>query len=157
MNKQDVLSYLDSVGVKYRQYEHVPVFTCAEAEVHCKDIPGISAKSLLVKAKDQFYLCLVPANQKLNTKNLETILNVKKIRFATAEELMQLLHLTPGSVSPFGLINDKEHKVKLLIDDAIAQSDYVQFHPNVNTATLALAQEEFQKFLGAVKVEKISF
>lgn len=154
MNKQDVLNYLNANQIKYEIYEHKAVFTCAEADEHCKDIPGITAKSLLVKAKDQFYLCLVPASKKLDNKGLEVIVGVKKIRFATADELMQLLGLTPGSVSPFGLINDKEHKVKLLIDETIAQSEYVQFHPNINTATLALTQKEFQKFLESVKVEK---
>lgn len=154
MNKQDVLDYLNANQIKYEAYEHKAVYTCSEAEIHCKDIPGISAKSLLVKAKDQFYLCLVPANKKLDSKGLEVIVGVKKIRFATADELMQLLGLTPGSVSPFGLINDKEHKVKLLVDETIAQSEYVQFHPNINTATLALTQKEFQKYLDVIKVEK---
>ncbi len=153
MNKQDVLNYLTAEGIHYSLHEHPAVYTCSEAEIHCKDIPGISAKSLLVKAKDQFYLCLVPANKKLDNKGLEAIVGVKKIRFATAEELMQLLKLTPGSVSPFGLINDVEHNVKLLIDESISQSEYVQFHPNINTATLALTQNEFQKFLDAIKVD----
>ncbi len=154
MNKQDVLDYLNTNQIKYDAYEHEAVYTCSEAEIHCKNIPGISAKSLLVKAKDQFYLCLVPANKKLDSKGLETIVGIKKIRFALPEELMELLKLTPGSVSPFGLINDTTHRVKLLIDDAISRSEYVQFHPNINTSTLALTQNEFQKFLDAVKVEK---
>lgn len=154
MNKQDVLDYLNFNQIKYTLHEHVAVFTCAEGEIHCKDIPGMAAKSLLVKAGEQFYLCLVPSKKKLDSRGLEKKLNVKKIRFATSEELFSLLGLTPGSVSPFGLINDKDHKVKLLIDEDISRSEYVQFHPNINTATLVLTQNEFNKFLELAKVEK---
>lgn len=154
MNKEAVLNYLNLNEITYALHEHLAVFTCAEAKIHCKDVFGIPAKSLLVKAGEHFYLCIVPADKKLNSKKLEDVLKVKKIRFANPEELMQLLRLTFGSVSPFGLLNDKEHKVKLIIDELISRSEYVQFHPNVNTATLVLSQEQFCKFLASIKTEK---
>lgn len=76
-----------------------------------------------------------------------------KMRFARAEELMELLGLTPGSVSPFGLINDQEHRVTVVLEKKItdaADEETVNFHPNRNTATLSLMKRDFIRFLNYI-------
>ena len=73
-----------------------------------------------------------------------------KLKFANEGDLKELLGLTSGAVSPFGLINDKERKVDLLIDKAIWESDYVSFHPNVNTESLELKKEDFHKYIKSI-------
>ncbi|MBS3140404.1 hypothetical protein J4479_05370 [Candidatus Woesearchaeota archaeon] len=73
-----------------------------------------------------------------------------KLKFANEDDLKELLGLTSGAVSPFGLINDKERKVDLLIDKAIWESDYVSFHPNVNTESLELKKEDFHKYIKSI-------
>ena len=74
----------------------------------------------------------------------------EKLKFANENNLKEILGLTPGSVSPFGLINDKEHITKVLIDQDIWDSDIVSFHPNINTETLELNGKDFQKFIKTI-------
>ncbi|MEA3329946.1 MAG: YbaK/EbsC family protein [Nanoarchaeota archaeon] len=76
-----------------------------------------------------------------------------KLKFANEENLKEILNLTPGSVSPFGLINDKEHKSIIVIDKEIWESDFVSFHPNVNTETLELSKNGFHKYVESLENE----
>lgn len=71
----------------------------------------------------------------------------KRLTFARPDELMQWLKLTPGSVTPFGLIHDDMHHVLVMVDNDLLAQELVGFHPNINTATLVLASDDFKKFL----------
>ena len=77
----------------------------------------------------------------------DVVLNQVLVSFGSPERLMARLGLTPGSVSPFGLINDREHRVQVMIDADIRNAAYVAFHPNVNTSTLRISREDFERFL----------
>ena len=78
-----------------------------------------------------------------------------KIKFANENDLKEILSLSSGAVSPFGLINDKEGKVKVIIDKEVGESDFVSFHPNINTETLELSREDFHKYIKSLKNELI--
>lgn len=148
----EIEEHLNSIGVSYIKHSHPPVFTCEEAAQHCAHIPGISSKNLLLQdeKKRRYFLVIVPDYKRADLKLLAPKLSVKKLSFASPQTLKMLLNLDPGSVSPFGLLNDKQAKVELVIDQDIWNSDIVTFHPNDNTATLQLAQEMFRKYLKTI-------
>jgi len=151
MNKRQALDYLIKNNIQFQLYEHPAVFTCEEAEIHCKHVPGLAVKNLLLKSdKGQFFLVVLPAHKKLDMNQIKKLLEVKKLRFASAEDLMRLMKLEPGSVTPIGLINDKNKEIELILDNNVKDAEMVNFHPNVNTASVSLSKKEFEKFLNSL-------
>ncbi len=146
-----VRKYLESKGISFKVFTHPPVYTVEEAKKYSQDIRGIHSKNLFLKDKKskQFYLIIISADKKANMDELGMIVN-NKLKFANEDDLKELLGLTPGAVSPFGLINDTEHKVEVLIDKAVWESEYVSFHPNVNTESLELKTGDFHKYLESI-------
>jgi len=153
----EVKDYLSNKGITFKEFKHPAVFTCEDVEglEECKGIRGVHSKNLFLKDRKSrnFYLVIMPAEKKLELGKLEELFG-EKIKFANPADLKSILGLEPGSVSPFGLINDVEAKVKLVVDKDIWGSEFVSFHPNINTATLELAQQEFRKYLDSLKNEK---
>lgn len=149
----DVESYLQSHGITYIKHEHPAVFTCEEAEEHCADIPGLPCKNILLKNKKGtvYALVLLPAKKQVDLKHICEVLDQKKMSFASAERLKQKLGLDPGSVSPFGLLNNTEHDVAALVDKEVYDAETVSFHPNRNTATLELGRDMFHRFLESIE------
>jgi len=148
-------NFLQQNDITYVLHEHPAVFTCAEAEEHCGNIPGLACKNLLIRNKDKsrYFLVLLPAEKRTDLKKLAGLLGENKITFASPDDLQAKLGLTPGEVSPFGLLNDKNQEVELYVDAEVHGAPIVSFHPNRNTATLELAQEMFHKFLAAIPHE----
>lgn len=136
-------------NIQYKLYTHPPLFTCEDVQKCELNMEGIDAKSLLLKSKEteSYFLILLPFDVKLDMKSFSQTLGVKKLSFANEEELMNILHLKPGSVSPFGLFNDTEKKAKLFIHTEIWASKKVTFHPNVNTETVEMDHDEFKRCL----------
>lgn len=97
------------------------------------------------------YLVVVQAEKRVDLKGLAKKLEESKLSFGSPERMMHYLGLTPGSVSPFGLINDEEHLVHAIIDTDLLAQERVGFHPNVNTATLVLSSEDFKKYLASTR------
>ncbi len=147
-----IKQYLKDLKIEYKIFSHPPLFTCEQAEIYNKNIKGIHSKNLFLKSKKNpnYYFVIIPSNKKLDLRQFETILN-EKLSFAKDEELKDILGLSTGAVSPFGLINDKELKTILIINKDIWSSDYVSFHPNINTETLELTRENFQKYVISLK------
>ena len=149
----NVEDFLTSRGIEYILHEHPAVYTCEEAEKYCGDIPGISCKNLVLKSKKsgRHFLVVLPADKRANLKKIGEIVGDKQITFASPEALFDKLGLEPGSVSPFGLLNDKDHEVEVCIDQKVYHAKIVSFHPNRNTASLELSGEMFRKFLQNLK------
>lgn len=148
-----VKTYLQKKAIAFKTFEHVPVFTCEEAEKHSATlgIRGLHCKNLFLKERKskRFYLYILPARQKADLKEVEKITS-DEIKFANEEDLSNILGLTKGSVSPFGLINDVHHQTIVLMDRAVWNADFVSFHPNTNTQTLELARPDFHAFMTSV-------
>lgn len=144
-----VLAYLKNLGIEYKLHEHPAVFTVAEADQYYKDVDGGKSKNLFLqnKNKSNYYLVILEGTKRLEIDALRANLNESKLSFASPQKLKEFLGLTPGSVSPFGLINDKEKRVKVVIDEDLWKYDRLHYHPNVNTATLELSRNDFKKFL----------
>jgi Ala-tRNA(Pro) deacylase len=153
-NPQKVKQYLTSHGIDFILHEHEPVFTCEQAanSRNYNKIRGIHSKNLFIKDRraKNFYLVILPLTKTFDIKQLGETLN-QKLKFANQKELLEILDIEPGAVSIFGLINDTTHKVQVLIDKTITDADFVSFHPNINTETLELSQQNFQKYLTSIK------
>ncbi|PIZ94963.1 MAG: prolyl-tRNA synthetase associated domain-containing protein [Candidatus Magasanikbacteria bacterium CG_4_10_14_0_2_um_filter_37_12] len=145
----NIYQVLDDLKIKYTKYIHQPVYTIAEAERYCSHIPGGKSKNLLLRNRkgNKHYLVVVRSDKKLDLEKLQDFLQESNLSFASEERLMKCLGLTPGSVSPFGLVNDLEKEVQVVIDSDLLEYDELQYHPNINTETLVLSVEDFKKFL----------
>ncbi|MDE7428950.1 MAG: prolyl-tRNA synthetase associated domain-containing protein, partial [Lachnospiraceae bacterium] len=100
------------------------------------------------RQKTDFYLLMMPGLKKFKTKELSAQLGTARLSFAEAEYMEEFLNITPGSVSVMGLMNDKEHRVRLLIDQELLQDEFVGCHPCVNTASLKIRMKDIlEKFL----------
>lgn len=152
MENIDIKEYLKKLNIEYITHKHPKVYTCEQADNYNKQIKGIHSKNLFIKDRKSknFYLIILPADKNLDIKKFEAILN-EKLKFANEENLKEILNLTPGSVSPFGLINDKESIVHIIIDKEVWESDIVSFHPNINTETLELSGLNFKKYINSLK------
>lgn len=150
--KMEIKDYLANLKIEFKTYIHPPLYTCEQAEEYNKEIKGIHSKNLFLKGKksNNLYLIIIPAQEKLDIKKFETLLN-EKLTFANENELKNILNLTPGAVSPFGIINDKNNKVTLIISEKVWNSNFVSFHPNINTETLELKGLDFQKYINSLK------
>ena len=140
---------LDKLNIEYKILEHPPVPTIKEALIHWKNIKCTHCKNLFFRNHkgNKHFLVILEYSHELNIKDLEQRLRQGKISFASGKRLMKYLGLSPGSVSPFGLINDKEHEVHVFIDDNLQKADRISFHPNINTKSLMLSFKDFLKYL----------
>ncbi|OGK16154.1 hypothetical protein A2690_01810 [Candidatus Roizmanbacteria bacterium RIFCSPHIGHO2_01_FULL_39_12b] len=96
---------------------------------------------------DKFYLIIYLALERADLKSLSSIIREKKLSFASPDSLLKLLNITPGSVSPFGLINDEKHLVCVIVSNSVLKGKKIGFHPNINTSTLAIKTGDFKRFL----------
>jgi len=146
---KDIYQILDNIGIKYDKREHPAVFTCEEADRYYDESMGGKSKNLLLRNKKgtSHYLIILQSDKKLDLKKLESLLGESKLSFASEERMMKYLGLTPGSVSPFGLINDEQKAITVVVDNELWTFPKLHFHPNINTASLVISSEDFKKFL----------
>lgn len=149
-NKQELLfDFFNKNGIKYTLYKHNPVFTTQDKltliDSNILEIPGIHSKNLFLKTEKTniFYLVSVTENKKVDLKALSNALNCNRFSFGKPEELLNLLNLTPGSVTPFGLMFDKNNQVNFVLDKDFLDAKYINFHPLVNNMTVGLAPQDF--------------
>lgn len=145
---QAVHHVLDGLGINYAEIKHPPVFTASQAIAAMHDIDGQGCKSLLLttKSHDRYILVLIPDTINADTKKIAKLVGSAHLSFASPKELKQLLDLTPGSVSPFGLINDNEGKVEAVIDQLLVDKQLL-FHPNTNTRTVSISYNDLLRFI----------
>ncbi len=148
-NEQKVYDALERLNISYVKHEHPPVFTVEEAEQHWEDISGAHCKNLFLRNKkgNRHYLVILEHKKRADLGKLGRQLGEDRLSFASAERLMQHLGLEEGAVSPFGLINDSQKEVQVIIDEDLKNTESINFHPNVNTATVGLSFSGFEEFL----------
>ena len=137
---------LKELNIEYEEVSHEKVMTVEEAMNLENMIDGIGSKNLFLTDKKNYYLVILEENKRANIKELANILECKKLSFASSERLKEVLDLEEGSVTPFGIINDKDNKVVLVIDkDLIGKK--LLFHPNTNTKTMSVTYDDLIKFI----------
>lgn len=148
MTKQETYKYLADHGVDFEVTEHGAVYNMAELESVELPYPEVDAKNLFVRddKKKNYYLITVKGDKRVDLKDFRRKHGLRPLTFASADELKDIMKLYPGAVTPLGLLNDEEHKVKLYLDSAFGDG-LIGVHPNDNTATIWLRSEELVRVI----------
>lgn len=144
MNKQEVYDFLTSRGIEYEVTEHDAVFNMEEMSHVELPHPDADAKNLFVRddKKRNYYLITVRGDKRVDLKKFREEHSTRQLSFASENDLMSLLGLIPGAVTPLGILNDSEKKVKLFLDEELLKCGLIGVHPNDNTATVWLKTTE---------------
>jgi Ala-tRNA(Pro) deacylase len=139
----------ERLGIGFDYYEHPPVPTVEEAALYWKDIEATHCKNLFFRNHkgNKHYLVILEYSHSLAIRDLEQRLKQGKLTFASPKRMMKYLGVTPGSVSPLGLINDQESHVHLFLDENLQRSKTISFHPCINTASVVIKYSDFLRFL----------
>lgn len=145
----ELYTLFEKLNIQFEYHEHPPLATIEDARIHWKDYNSGRCKNIFFRNHkgDRHYLVILEHLRQLNIKDLEKRLRQGKLTFASDQRLKKYLGIEPGSVSPFGLINDREKHVHLFIDEELKEYERLTFHPNINTASLVIAKTDFIKFL----------
>ncbi|MBE0647220.1 MAG: prolyl-tRNA synthetase associated domain-containing protein [Bacteroidales bacterium] len=140
---------LEELEIVFDYYEHPPAPTIDEAKKYWKDIDAAHCKNLFFRNHkgNRHYLVIIEHTHDLSIRDLEQRLRQGKLTFASDQRMAKHLGLSPGSVTPFGLINDTGTHVHLFIDETLKAFDRISFHPCINTASLVISFRDFEKFL----------
>ena len=141
--EQRTYAALDALGIPYERYEHEALFTMEAAEELDRKMGLELCKNLFLYSKNkagekEYYLLVMRGHKKFRTGPVSKELGIPRLSFAGEEPMLEFLDITPGSVSPLGLMNDTENKVQLLLDRDVLLDEKVAVHPCVNTATLVI-------------------
>ena len=151
--EQRVYDLLDSLGIEYGRVDHEAAMTM-EACIAVDEALGTTmCKNLMLCNRQQtdFYLLLMPGDKPFKTKILSKQIGSARLSFASPEQMLETLDITPGSVSVLGLMNDRENKVRLLIDSELLKQECIGCHPCINSSTLKLRTADIlEKILPAV-------
>jgi Ala-tRNA(Pro) deacylase len=144
-----VYAALDALGITYERHEHPAVFNAGEAALHWAPLHGTQCKNLFLRNKkgDRHYLVVLEISKRADLKEIVKLVGDDRLSFGSPERLMAELGLTPGSVSPFGLINDPDGSVRVLVDQDLRGQERLIFHPNINTASVVVSWADFERFL----------
>jgi len=147
--QKEVYEVLAGLSIEFQYFEHPPLFTIEDAKIHWRDFNSGRCKNIFFRNHkgDRHYLVILEHLRNLNIHDLEKRLKQGKLTFASDRRLRKYLGVEPGSVSPFGLINDADKHVHLFIDEALKDSERLAFHPNINTASLVISRTDFIRFL----------
>ncbi|MDP2914809.1 MAG: prolyl-tRNA synthetase associated domain-containing protein [Candidatus Aminicenantes bacterium] len=148
--EQKVYEALTNLGIPHIRHEHPPVFTVEQAVVHWQGIEGSHCKNLFVRNKkgNRHYLIIAEHLKKVDIQAIAKQLHSDRLSFASDERLKRFLGVSAGEVSPFGLLQDEGREVIVILDAGLQNEAFINFHPNVNTATLTISFADLLKFLG---------
>ena len=149
---------LDSLGILYARVDHAHADTIEDCHAVEQVLGWPVCKNLFLcnRQKTQYYILMLEGDKIFKTKDLSKQLEVSRLSFAGAEDMVELLGVHPGSVTVLGLMNDKENKVQLVMDKPIYEAEFVSCHPCISTSTLCLSRTDLlEKLLPALGHEAI--
>jgi Ala-tRNA(Pro) deacylase len=146
-----VIEALSALGIAFERHEHPPVASAAAAEEHWSEIPATHCKNLFLRNQKgtRHYLMILKHLKRADLRAVADQIGDGKLSFGSPERLMAHLGVAPGSVSPFGLIHDAAHDVRVCLDRDLKTAERISFHPNINTATFVIAFSDFDRFLAS--------
>ena len=148
--RADLMALFDRLGIAATTHEHPAVFTVEEAKAHFGRLPGCHCKSLFLKdKKGDLWLVVARDDARVDLKRLAKALGAGNLSFGKPELLAEVLGVIPGAVTPFGLINDRARRVRVVLDGTMMQAELVNYHPLTNDATTALTPADLVRFLAA--------
>lgn len=149
--RKKLAAYLDKLSIVTKTYEHEAVFSVKESEKIKLAMPGAHTRNLFLKdKKGRIFLVTLGAHAALDLKTLSAKIGASgRLSFASAEKLDELLGLYPGAVSVFGLMNDTNQNVTLILDKALMQNALINAHPMTNEATTSIKHDDLIRFIEA--------
>jgi Ala-tRNA(Pro) deacylase len=149
--REDLMAYLARLGIAVATVEHPPLFTVEESQALRGEIAGAHTKNLFVKdKKDAVFLITAPEDAALDLKQVHHAIGASgRVSFGKPELMMELLGVLPGSVTPFGVLNDSGGRVTMILDRRLMAADAINCHPLVNTATTTISPSGLMTFLRA--------
>lgn len=150
MGKEEVYEFLKKENIWFSITEHKAVYNMEELKDVEMPYPEADAKNLFVRddKKNNYYLITVKGDKRVDLKEFRRNNGTRNLSFASSEDLKEILNLIPGAVTPLGLLNDSEHKVKFYLDeDFYKNSKIIGVHPNDNTATIWLKVDDLEKII----------
>lgn len=137
---------LHKLGISYERLDHKAINSVQDLDF---TLPGQQVKNLVLKTKKsrQFYMVILHDEKRANLAELSGRLGVKRLSFASDEQLEELLHVPAGTVTPFGLLFDKKHQIQVIVYAAVDRNLTVGFHPFINSTTLNIAYRDFEKIV----------
>src|ERR1700744_4294698 len=152
-SQADLFALLDAHGIQHQTLEHPAVFRVDEGHDIKAALPGGHTKNLFLKdGKGQVWLICALGETRVDLKRLPEVIGAARLSFGSAELMQEILGVTPGSVTLFALINDAEHRVKLVLDAALLEPEPINFHPLTKNATTANSQDGLLRFLKALDI-----
>ena len=152
---QKVVDRLNELGISFQIVEHEPVLTTEQADRFIEGIEGVRTKTMFLtnKKKRNFYLVIIDDEKRLDMDVFKEIVEENRIKMASAETLNDKMMLLPGTVSPFGLLNNRDKDIQVYFDQEIVSEERMCFHPNTNEKTIFVNTEDLFTFLKAIGYE----
>jgi Ala-tRNA(Pro) deacylase len=154
---EDLLAYLAALSIKTETVDHPPLFTVEDSRSLRGEIPGGHTKNLFVKdKKGRLFLLVLGEETVIDLKRVHEKIGAQgRVSFGSSDLLEEVWGVRPGAVTPFGAINDKAGRVRVVLDEAMMRNERLNFHPLVNTRTTGLASADLAKFLRATGHEPL--
>lgn len=150
LSPQQLFARLAELGLSHSTVEHEPVFTVEQAKAHRGTLPGHHIKNLFLRnKKEEMWLVVALEDRAIDLKRLGEMLGAGRLSFGSPERLRKYLGVEPGSVTPFAVINDSEHKVTLVLDGSLRADGPINAHPLTNTMTSAISLADLLRFFEA--------
>jgi Ala-tRNA(Pro) deacylase len=153
MTRAELIAFLDKHAIAHATTEHPAVFRVGEGEDMKAAIAGAHSKNLFLKDhRDQLWLVSAEQHTAIDLKRLPSVIGSGRLSFGSPDLMQAALGVAPGSVTALGLANDRQGKIRFVLDAVLARAEQVNFHPLENTATTTLSREGFSAFLEALGV-----
>ena len=150
LSPQQLFDRLAELGIDHKTVEHEAVFTVEQAKQHRGALPGHHIKNLFLRnKKEEMWLVVALEDRAIDLKRLGEVLGAGRLSFGSPERLRTWLGVEPGSVTPFAVINDTQHKVMLVLDSALREGEPINAHPLVNTMTCPIELPGLLRFFEA--------
>ena len=152
---QKVVDKLNELGIPFQIVEHEPVLTTEQADRFIEGIEGVRTKTMFLtnKKKRNFYLVIIDDAKRLDMDVFKEIVEENRIKMASAETLNDKMMLLPGTVSPFGLLNNRDKDIQVYFDQEIVFEERMCFHPNTNEKTIFVNTKDLFTFLKVIGYE----
>lgn len=146
----DLFVRLTELNISSTTLDHPAAHTVEELAVQVGHLPGVHIKNLFfADAKKKMWLVVAPADLPLDLKKLATVIGAGRLSFGSADRLMRVLGVTPGSVTPFAVINDRDGAVQLVLDAGMMEAEVINAHPLINTMTTTIKPDDLRRFVEA--------
>ena len=154
---EQLFAHFDALDIRVERHTHAPVFTVEEAKALRGLLPGGHCKNLFLRnKKEQHWLVVCEEDRAVDLRRLGERLGAGRLSFGSADRLMRVLGVPPGSVTPFALINDVDQRVAVVLDKAMLAHETLNYHPLVNTMTVAIRRDDLFTFIESCGHQSVS-